>query len=189
MGFGQAAILSPRQNFLGGYKMSLPPPGQEKLTLYSSNELCREKIMQDQRQRILPGFPHHITHRGFGKRKTFFNQGDYREYLSELLLVCKNNSIEMLAFCLMPNHVHLVLVPENEEKLCWAIRQLGGRYQGYLNGRTGFTEPLWEEVFHVEALTEEHYEKCIHYVHLNPVKAGLVSQPEDYQWSSAWCKN
>jgi len=98
---------------------------------------------------------------------------------------CGKYSVEIWAYCLMPNHVHLIAVPDYPEGLCRAIGEAHRRYTRQINFREKWKGHLWQGRFSSFLMDEEHLLAATRYVELNPLKAGLVSTPEEYQWSSA----
>ena len=134
---------------------------------------------------VLPGIPHHITQRGNRRQQTFFNEDDYAAYVSLLSEACKACDTQVWAWCLMPNHVHLVMVPRHEDGLRSAIAEAHRRYTRRINFREGCCGHLWQERFHSFALDDSHLLAVVRYVERNPVKAGLVRRAQDWAWSSA----
>ena len=134
---------------------------------------------------VVANLPHHITQRGNRRQKTFFQDEDYRLYRSLMADWCNKHTVEVWAYCLMPNHVHLVAVPRSEDGLRRAIGEAHRRYTRHVNFREGWRGHLWQGRFHSFPMDESYYLTVARYVELNPVRAKLVSQPEDYPWSSA----
>jgi putative transposase len=134
---------------------------------------------------VLPGIPHHVTQRGNRRQPTFFSDADYALYLSLLHFCCARAETSVWAWCLMPNHVHLVLVPANEDGLRAALGPAHRRYTWEVNEREGWRGHLWQGRFASFPLDEAHLYACLRYVELNPVRAGLVARPEEWRWSSA----
>ncbi len=134
---------------------------------------------------VVPGVPHHLTQRGNRKGDIFFDDSDRRRFLAFLAEQRKPYDISIWAYCLMTNHVHLVVVPSKSDKLGHAIRQLTSCYASYLNNRKGWTGHVWQGRFFSTPLDELHLWSAVHYVERNPVRAGLVKKAEDYPWSSA----
>ncbi len=134
---------------------------------------------------VLPGVPHHITQRGNRRQPTFFGDGDYALYLRLLRHWCAKAGTNVWAWCLMPNHVHLVLVPAREDGLSAALGPAHRRYTWEINQREGWRGFLWQGRFASFPMEEGHLHACLRYVELNPVRAGLVARPEDWRWSSA----
>jgi putative transposase len=134
---------------------------------------------------IAPGLPHHITQRGNRRQQTFFGEEDYQVYLSLMAEWCGKYRVEIWAYCLMPNHVHLIAVPESETGLARAIGEAHLRYTRHINFREGWRGHLWQERFASFPMDESHLLAAARYVEMNPVAAGLVDLPGAYRWSSA----
>jgi putative transposase len=134
---------------------------------------------------VVPTLPHHVTHRGNHKQQTFFREADYRLYKKYLRVACAETGTAVWAWCLMPNHVHLVLVPSTETGLAAVMRRTQGRYSRALNARLGLTGHLWHARFGSFVMDELHLLACGRYVELNPVRARLAALAEDWPWSSA----
>jgi len=133
---------------------------------------------------VIPGIPHHVTQRGNGRQRTFFEDGDYALYLDLLAAAAERAQTEVWAYCLMPNHVHIVLTPSDESGLARTFGELHRRYTGYVNARRRTTGHLWQGRFGSVAMDEAHFVTALRYVALNPVRARLVGKPEEWQWSS-----
>ena len=134
---------------------------------------------------IIPGVPHHITQRGNRKLETFFCDEDYRVYIGLMAEWCSRLAVAIWAYCLMPNHVHLIAVPSSEDGLRRSIGEAHRRYSRRVNFREGWRGHLWQGRFASFPMDEQHLLRVVRYVELNPVRAGLVEKPEDYPWSSA----
>ena len=134
---------------------------------------------------VIPGLPHHVTQRGTRRLDTFFSDADYRVYLALLAEACETTGVVCWAYCLMPNHVHLILVPPVEDSLGTALGATHRRYTRRINRREDWQGHLWQERFHSFAMDDAHLLACARYVEQNPVKAGLVGRPEEWRWSSA----
>jgi len=133
---------------------------------------------------ILPGYPHHITQRGNRRQDVFFCEGDYQYYLELLQVLCKQEKIEIWAYCLMSNHVHLILKPNKISNLSRAIGETHRHYTRMINFREKWRGYLWQGRFASFAMDEQWLLKAVAYVELNPVKAKMVDNAWDYQWSS-----
>lgn len=133
---------------------------------------------------VLPGIPHHVTQRGNRREPVFFEADDYREYLKLLASAAEKAETRILAYCLMPNHVHLILVPGNEDGLRATLADTHRRYTGRINARNKWTGHLWQGRFGSVAMDEEHLASAIRYVSLNPVRARLVARAREWEWSS-----
>lgn len=134
---------------------------------------------------VVPNYPHHVTQRGNRRQAVFFGDGDYRTYLELVRAACTVVETAVLAYCLMPNHVHLIMVPRHEDGLRAAIAESHRRYTRLVNFRAGWRGHLWQERFHSFVMDEAHLAAAIPYVEQNPVRAQLCQRPEDWPWSSA----
>ena len=134
---------------------------------------------------IVPGIPHHLTQRGNRRQRTFFGDEDYLAYLEQMAEWCLKCQVEIWAWCLMPNHVHLIAVPESETGLARAVGEAHRRYTRRINFREGWRGHLWQERFASFPMDENYLLAAVRYVEMNPVAAGLAQNPEDYPWSSA----
>ncbi len=132
-----------------------------------------------------PGLPHHVTQRGNRRQQTFFADDDYVEYRTLLADSCRSCGTQVLAYCLMPNHVHLILVPADEFGLRDALGEAHRRYTRMVNFREGWRGHLWQERFHSFVMDEQHLLAAARYVERNPVRARLCACPQDWPWSSA----
>jgi putative transposase len=133
---------------------------------------------------VIPGIPHHVTQRGNRREKTFFEEGDYALYLDLLASACAQHGVEIWSYCLMPNHVHIIAVPRDEDGLARTFRHVHRHYTGYVNARMRVTGHLWQGRFSSVAMDEAHLYAAMRYVALNPVRARLVGRPEEWRWSS-----
>jgi putative transposase len=134
---------------------------------------------------VVPGLPHHVTQRGNRRLSTFFEEGDYALYRHLLREECARAGTRIWAWCLMPNHVHLILVPAREDGLRVTLGEAHRRYTKTINEREGWRGHLWQGRFASFAMDEPWLVACARYVELNPVRAGLVARPEQWRWSSA----
>ncbi|MBU4274059.1 MAG: transposase [Planctomycetes bacterium] len=134
---------------------------------------------------IAPGLPHHVTQRGNRRQQTFFCDDDYREYLSLMAEWTDKCEVQIWAWCLMPNHVHLIAVPAAYDSLARAIGEAHRRYTRRINFREKWRGHLWQERFASFPLDENYLLATARYIEMNPVAAGLVAHPGDYPWSSA----
>lgn len=134
---------------------------------------------------IAPGIPHHVTQRGNRRQQTFFCDDDYQAYLDLMDEWSRKFRVDVWAYCLMPNHVHLIAVPHTEEGLARAIGEAHRRYTRRINLREGWRGHLWQERFASFPMGESHLLAAARYVEMNPVQSALVEKPEDYPWSSA----
>ena len=134
---------------------------------------------------ILPEYPHHIIQRGNRRQDVFFCDDDYLFYLDLLKTWCDAEGVEIWAYCLMTNHVHLILKPNADSNLSKAIGETHRRYTRMINLRENWRGYLWQGRFSSYPMDHPHLLKAAAYVELNPVKAGMVKSAVDYRWSSA----
>ena len=133
---------------------------------------------------IVPGVPHHVTQRGNRRQRVFMEDDDYALYKDWLARSCRSNGVEVWSYCLMPNHVHLILVPSDDTGLSRAVGETHRRYSGYINARLRVTAHLFQGRFGCVAMDESHLMAAFRYVALNPVKAKLATTAVDWTWSS-----
>jgi putative transposase len=133
---------------------------------------------------VVPECPHHVTQRGNRRERVFFEPGDYKFYRSLLAEACAGTGTKVWAYCLMPNHVHLILVPQDIDGLRSTFAEAHRRYTNFINRRQGWTGHLWQGRFGSVAMDEDHLASAVLYVSLNPVRAGLVRRAEEWPWSS-----
>ena len=134
---------------------------------------------------VVPGVAHHITQRGNRRQPVFFGDDDYRTYLRLLGEWCGRGGLALWAYCLMPNHVHLIGVPATADSLRAAVAETHRRYTRHVNLREEWRGHLWQERFHSFPMDETSLLHAVRYVELNPVRAGLVRDPGRWPWSSA----
>jgi putative transposase len=134
---------------------------------------------------VVPEVAHHVTQRGNRRQEVFFGDEDYAAYRDLVAEACRANSVRCLAWCLMPNHVHLILVPSTPDGLRAALADAHRRYSRRINFAKGWTGYLWQGRFASYPMDDAHLVAAIRYVELNPVKAKLVARAEDWRWSSA----
>jgi len=134
---------------------------------------------------VFPGLPHHVTQRGNGRAQTFFDESDYAHYRSLLREHCAAAGVAVWAYCLMPNHVHLILVPSDADGLRRALSRIHRAYAGAIHARLRRTGHFWQGRFGCVAMDEAHLCCAFRYVALNPVRAGLAVRAQDWPWSSA----
>ena len=134
---------------------------------------------------VVPGMAHHVTQRGNRRQRTFFRKDDYQAYVQLMAEWCGRCGVGVWSYCLMPNHVHLIVVPESEEGLRRAIGEAHRRYTRRVNFREGWRGHLWQGRFASFVMDEPYLLACARYVERNPVRAGLCARAGDYPWSSA----
>ena len=135
---------------------------------------------------IVPGFPHHIIQRGHNRQVVFASGEDYLYYLDNLREWKEKLGCAVYAYCLMTNHIHLIIDPgSNENNLALLMKRLAGRQTRYVNKMEKRTGSLWEGRYKSSPInTDEYLLACCRYVELNPVRAGIVIEPAEYRWSS-----
>lgn len=134
---------------------------------------------------IIPGVPHHVTQRGNRSQQTFFCDNDYRLYRTLMAEACRQFMVEIWAYCLMPNHVHLIAVPKRAEGLTKAISLAHLRYTLQINRRNNWKGCLWQGRYFSCPMDDAHLYLGARYVESNPVRAGLVQLAWEWPWSSA----
>jgi putative transposase len=133
---------------------------------------------------VFPGVPHHVTQRGNGRAQTFFEDDDYRAYRDLLAHHAAAAGVEVWSWVLMPNHVHLILVPPEPDALRRVMSQVHRRYAGRIHARLKRTGHFWQGRFGCVAMDEAHLGAALRYVALNPVRARLTERAADWPWSS-----
>ena len=141
--------------------------------------------MPRQPRLVIPGHPHHVVQRGARGHKVFFGSEDYLAYRRLLAERCAASGCAVWGYCLMPNHVHLILVPETVDGLRTALSPAHRAYSLRINRRQGWRGHLWQERFHSFVMDEPHLLAAARYVERNPVRAGLARDAGDWPWSSA----
>lgn len=134
---------------------------------------------------VIPGLPHHVTQRGNRGQQTFFCEEDSTAYLELMAEWSAERGVEVWAYCLMPNHIHLVAVPQSEDSLRRAIGEAHRRYTRRINFREKWRGYLWQGRFASFVMDEPYLLAAVRYVELNPVRANLVADAADWRWSSA----
>ena len=134
---------------------------------------------------VIPEFPHHITQRGNYRQRVFFRDEDRRLYLHLLRDYSRHYGLSILAWCLMPNHVHLIAVPHRTAALARTLQRLHSEYARALHCRLRRTGHLWQARYCSTPMDDKHFWAAMIYVEQNPSRAGLVEKPWDWRWSSA----
>ena len=134
---------------------------------------------------VAVGVAHHVTQRGNAKRYILDTDADRMVYLGLLLENIKRHGASLLGYCLMSNHVHLVMIPEEANSLALSLKNTHGRYASYWNARHRSSGHLWQGRFYSCPLDRAHLWKALRYTELNPLRAGLVSDASVWSWSSA----
>jgi putative transposase len=134
---------------------------------------------------VVPDIPHHITQHGNRRQRVFFFDGDYEAYINLMSEWCKKYKVEIWAYCLMPNHVHLIATPATKEGLHKVIGEAHRRYTRMINFRKKWRGYLWQGRFASFPMDDIYMFRAARYIEMNPVRAGIVDYPEEYPWSSA----
>ena len=134
---------------------------------------------------VLPDVPHHVTQRGNRRLPVFFHDDDRELYLGLLAEAARASDTRCLAWCLMDNHVHLVLVPRTADGLRATLGEAHRRYTRHVNFREGWRGHLFQGRFASYPMDDGHLMAAVRYVEQNPVAAGLVATAADWRWSSA----
>ncbi len=136
---------------------------------------------------VVPGVPHHVTQRGNRQQAIFVRDDDWGAYKGLLAAACKRYDVGCLAWCLMPNHVHLILVPPATDSLRAVLSSVHTAYSQRINQREEVVGHLFQGRFASFPMAGSHLMAAIRYVENNPVKARLVERAADWPWSSARC--
>lgn len=133
---------------------------------------------------VAPGYPHHVIQRGNRRQKVFFSDKDKFIYLKFLRQQAVHYGLEIWAYCLMDNHVHLIAVPAAKESFR-AVAETHRRYTCYVNTREGWRGYLWQGRYASFVMDETYCYEAIRYVENNPVRTGVVQRAQDHRFSSA----
>ena len=134
---------------------------------------------------VIPGMALHVRHRGHNRGACFFSDDDYSLYLRLLGHFARQHACAVHAYCLMTNHVHLVLTPDTGDSCAQLMKSLAQRYTQHVNRERDRTGSLWEGRFRSCPVNTDRYAlACYRYVEMNPVHAGMVEHARDYRWSS-----
>lgn len=134
---------------------------------------------------VAAGVPHHVTQRGNRHQPVFFGAADYAAYRDLLAEGCRAAGVDILAYCLMPHHVHLILVPHDADGLRAAMGETHRRYTREVNAREGWSGYLWQGRFASFPMDEAYLLASARYIELNPVRAKVARRARDWRWSSA----
>lgn len=133
----------------------------------------------------IPGVPAHVVQRGNNRGPCFFAETDYRFYLSALMDALERYDVELHAYVLMTNHVHLLMTPQSAEGISRVMQHVGRHYVRHVNEVYVRTGTLWEGRHKASLIDADDYLlSCYRYIELNPVRAGMVASPDEYPWSS-----
>ncbi|WP_208738801.1 transposase [Phytopseudomonas daroniae] len=141
--------------------------------------------MPRKQRMYLPGVPAHVVQRGNNRSACFFHDEDYQFYLTVLGDALKRYRVQLHAYVLMTNHVHLLMTPESETGISRVMQHLGRMYVLYVNRIYRRSGTLWEGRHKASLINADEYLlTCYRYIEMNPVRAGMVEAPEEYRWSS-----
>jgi len=141
--------------------------------------------MPRQPRYFIPGLPQHVIQRGVDRQDVFFSPQDYRLYLDTLRDAARDCDCTVHAYVLMTNHTHLLITPGTERSLPLLMQAMGRGYVQTLNRRRDRTGTLWQGRYKASLVQDDRYLlTCYRYIELNPVRAGMVSRPADYPYSS-----
>ena len=163
----------------------VPKRGQAKLFREFQRRAATNMYMPRRPRVVLPGVAHHVTQRGNNRQAVFRVIADHSLYLAVLNENAVKYGIRVLAWCLMPNHVHLVVVPDGPDSLARGLGNAHFQYARSFNKDTRRVGHLWQNRFFSCVLQESHLLQAVRYVELNPVRAGLAPAACDWPWSSA----
>jgi len=141
--------------------------------------------MARQPRLVVAGYPHHLVLRGNNRSPIFYKDGDRHVFIDCLKQAKEKTKSKIYAYCLMTNHVHLLVEPSTEDGLGNMVQSLGRRYVQYINQTYKRTGTLWEGRFRSSLVSKDEYLlACGRYIELNPVRAKIAENPGDYPWSS-----
>jgi len=141
--------------------------------------------MPRQARVVFPNIPHHIIQRGNRREDVFFSDSDRKQYLEWLKEYCKEHKVEILAYCLMTNHIHLIAVPSTEDGLQKVLKPLHMRYAQKINRERGWKGHFWQGRYFSSPLDGEYLLFTTRYIERNPIRVKKVRKAENYKWSSA----
>ncbi|HNX80744.1 MAG TPA: transposase [Candidatus Omnitrophota bacterium] len=128
---------------------------------------------------------YHIITRGNQRQQVFFDDQDYRKYISSLKKYKQKYAFLLYGFCLMPNHIHIAGEPTEPKNMAKFMHGLSLSYTAYFNKRYKKVGHLWQSRFTSKAIVKDNYFiDCLHYIELNPVRACIVKAATEYRWSS-----
>lgn len=132
-----------------------------------------------------PGLPAHVLHRGNNRQRIFHSDGDFLFFIHCLHEAFALAKVRMHAYVLMPNHVHLLMTPDEPGAASRFMQSAVRRYAGYFNRRHARSGTMWEGRFHSTSIQEDRYLfACHRYMDMNPVRAGIAQRPGQYRWCS-----
>lgn len=133
---------------------------------------------------IVPCFPHHVFQQGNNRQKVFRDDEDYMSYLEWLKEAARLYRVDVHAYALLDNGVHLLTTPVDESGLARMMQWIGRHYVPYFNKKYQRSGTLWEGRFRTSIVEEDWLTRCSRFMEMQPVTCGLAARPEDYVWSS-----
>lgn len=134
---------------------------------------------------VAEGYPHHITQRGNNRQIVFNDDEDRKKYLSLIKSHSKKYNLDILAYCLMRNHIHFIAIPNTPDSLAKTFNFAHMRYSQYYNKKNRMCGHLWQGRFYSCVMNERYIYACARYIERNPVRANVVREVCAYEWSSA----
>ena len=134
---------------------------------------------------VVPGIPHQVTQRLNRREDVFFDDADYKTYLALLEQYTAASGTELLAYCLLPNQIQLILLPPSAQALTKAVQEVHRRYARHINLKKDWVGHVWQGRYASFPMDKPHLLAAARAVELGPVHAGLVKRPRDWKWSSA----
>ncbi|OGS45160.1 MAG: hypothetical protein A2539_08895 [Elusimicrobia bacterium RIFOXYD2_FULL_34_15] len=134
---------------------------------------------------VAVNLPHHITQRGNYHQNIFIDNRDREEYLRLLNRNSEKNKLKIISYCLMSNHVHMIVIPSTKDSMAKTMNIVNMKYAQYFNAKKNQRGHLWQDRYYSCILEEKHLIAAARYVERNPVRAGLVKEPWKWEWSSA----
>jgi putative transposase len=144
-----------------------------------------DEVMPRNARVVIPGVAHHVTQRGNNRQDVFFVDADREMFLQYLREAAQRSALRIEGYCLMTNHVHLVVTPEQEDSLATALKRVNQLYAQYVNRLHGRSGHVWQDRFFSCPLDQEHLGRVLLYVERNPVRARLCREAWQWRWSSA----
>ena len=133
---------------------------------------------------VATGCPHHITQRGNYRQDIFVDDFDRKKYLALIEQESKRYGLKILVYCLMPNHVHFIAIPEKYDSMANVFKYAHMKYSQYYNKKSAARGHLFQGRFFSSVMDEDYLVACASYIERNPVRANLVDMPYDWEWSS-----
>lgn len=141
--------------------------------------------MARQARIVIPNTAHHITQRGNRGENIFFEKGDYQSYLDIITEQCARFNVSLMAYCLLPNQIHLIAEPKDADLMARAIGEAHRRYTNHINARQDWRGHLFQDRFFSYAMDEQHCLRAARFIETLPVTMKIAPKPENYLWSSA----